>query len=67
MKEKQLIYSRIIKSIKESESEVMDCSLPGSSVYGNFQARALEWAAISFSKKHQRTKVIIQKMSTRKH
>ena len=27
----------------------MDCSLPGSSVYGIFQARALEWAAISFS------------------
>ena len=26
-----------------------DCSLPGSSVYGIFQARALEWAAISFS------------------
>ena len=27
----------------------IDCSLPGSSVYGIFQARALEWAAISFS------------------
>jgi len=27
----------------------MDCSLPGSSVHGIFQARGLEWAAISFS------------------
>ena len=45
---------------KESESEVaqscptfcdpMDCSLPGSSVHGIFQAIVLEWIAISFSK-----------------
>ena len=27
----------------------MDCSLPGSSVHGIFQARILEWVAISFS------------------
>ena len=27
----------------------MDCSLPGSSVQGIFQARVLEWVAISFS------------------
>ena len=43
----------------KSESEVaqscltlrdpMDCSLPGSSVHGNFQARVLEWVAIAFS------------------
>ena len=43
----------------KSESEVaqscltlcdpMDCSLPGSSVCGIFQARVLEWAAIAFS------------------
>ena len=43
--------------ITESESEVaqlrlivcdpMDCSLPGSSVHGIFQARILEWGAIS--------------------
>ena len=42
----------------ESESEVaqscltvcdpVDCSLPGSSVHGIFQARVLEWGAISF-------------------
>ena len=28
----------------------MDCSPPGSSVYGIFQARVLEWVAISFSR-----------------
>ena len=43
----------------KSESEVaqscltlrdpMDCSLPGSSVHGIFQARVLEWGAINFS------------------
>ena len=45
----------------ESESEVtqscptlcdpMDCSLPGFSVHGIFQARLLEWVAISFSRR----------------
>ena len=30
-------------------SDPMDCSLPGSSVHGIFQARILEWVAISFS------------------
>ena len=28
----------------------LDCSLPGSSVHGTFQARILEWIAISFSR-----------------
>ena len=45
--------------IVKSESEVaqscptlsdpMDCSLPGSSIRGIFQARVLEWVAIDFS------------------
>ena len=30
-------------------SDPMDCSLPDSCVHGIFQARVLEWAAISFS------------------
>ena len=30
-------------------SDPMDCSLPGSSVHGIFQARVLEWGAIVFS------------------
>ena len=46
----------------KSESEVtqlcptlsnpMDCSLPGSSIHGIFQARVLEWVAIVFSGVH---------------
>ena len=30
-------------------SDPTDCSLPGSSVHGIFQARVLEWGAIAFS------------------
>ena len=30
-------------------SDPVDCSLPGSSVHGIFQARVLEWIAIAFS------------------
>ena len=30
-------------------SDRMDCSLPGSSIHGIFQARVLEWGAIAFS------------------
>ena len=29
----------------------MDCSLPGSSIHGIFQARVLEWVAIAFSRR----------------
>ena len=32
-----------------TRSDPMDCSLPGSSVHGIFQARVLEWGAIVFS------------------
>ena len=49
----------MLRFISESESEFakscptlcdpMVCSLPGSSVHGIFQARVLEWIAISFS------------------
>ena len=31
-------------------SDPMNCSPPGSSVHGIFQARVLEWGAIAFSK-----------------
>ena len=30
-------------------SDLVDCSLPGSSIHGIFQARVLEWGAIAFS------------------
>ena len=33
-------------------SDPMDCSLPGSSIHGIFQARVLEWGAIAFSASH---------------
>ena len=56
---KCIIKSSIYDTLK-SESEVaqssptlcdpMDCSLPGSSVHGIFQARVLKWVAISFSR-----------------
>ena len=32
-----------------TSSDPTDCSLPGSSVHGIFQARVLEWVAIAFS------------------
>ena len=35
--------------VTQSLSDPMDCSLPGSSVHGIFQARVLEWGAIAFS------------------
>ena len=35
-----------------SLSYPMDCSLPGSSIHGIFQARVLEWGAIAFSGGH---------------
>ena len=34
-------------------SDPMDCSPPGSSTYGIFQARVLEWGAIAFSEDSQ--------------
>ena len=41
MKVKSLSHVRL--------SDAMDCSLPGSSAHGIFQARVLEWVAIAFS------------------
>ena len=32
-------------------SDPVDCSLPGSSIHGIFQARVLEWGAIVFARK----------------
>ena len=53
-------YHVLLQGMKvKSESEVaqscltlrdpMDCSLPGYSIHGIFQARVLEWGAIAFS------------------
>ena len=49
---KRSVFIPIPKKVK-SLSRVwlfMDCSLPGFSVHGIFQARVLEWVAISFSR-----------------
>ena len=57
----------------KSESEVaqscptlidpMDCSLPGSSIHGIFQARVLEWGAIAFSEEEAGKRQILHKNS----
>ena len=50
-----LLQCRKVKSESEvahscpTRSDPMDCSLPGSSVHGIFQATVLEWGAIAFS------------------
>ena len=52
-----LLQCRKVKSESEiaqlcpTLSDPMDCSPPGSSVHGIFQARVLEWVAIAFSGK----------------
>ena len=56
---RKILFS-CLPSLGGSESDVaqsyptlydpMDCSLPSSSVHGIFQARVLEWVAISFSR-----------------
>ena len=37
------------RSFVSDSSDPMDCSPPGSSIHGIFQARVLEWGAIAFS------------------
>ena len=50
-----LLQCRKVKSESEvaescpTLSDPMDCSPPGSSIHGIFQARVLEWGAIAFS------------------
>ena len=38
-------------------SDPVDCSLPGSSIHGLFQARVLEWGAIAFSSGHSHSQL----------
>ena len=47
----QCLAAAAAKSIQSRPTlcDPMDCSLPGSSVHGIFQARVLEWGAIAFS------------------
>ena len=45
----------------------MDCSPPGSSVHGIFQARVLEWGAIAFSEVLSRTFVFVIPLGFKLH
>ena len=45
---KRPIYTCSVYSVVSDSLEPMDCSLPGSSVCGIFQARTLEWVGIPF-------------------
>ena len=53
----QVVYLKVIQSCP-TPSDPMDCSLPGSSVHGIFQARVLEWGAIAFSRDQTMVEVI---------
>ena len=51
----QYVYQFVCECCEVTQScltlcDPMDCSLPGSSIHGIFQARIQEWVAISFSK-----------------
>ena len=40
--------------------DLTDCSLPGSSAHGIFQARVLEWGAIAFSAEPFKNILVVQ-------
>ena len=44
-----LLHAKWLQSCL-TRSNCIDCSPPGSSVHGIFQARIVEWVAISFSR-----------------
>ena len=48
-------------------SDPMDCSLPGSSIHGIFQARVLEWGVIAFSECKANNDQIIYKNKSLTH
>ena len=44
---RKFVHARMLSSV---QLYPMDCTLPGFSVHGNFQARIMEWVAISYSR-----------------
>ena len=52
----KLVFSVLVAQLCPTLCNPMDCSLPGSSVHGIFQARILEWVAISFSRGSSQSK-----------
>ena len=50
----KLVYIMAITAAKSLQScptlcDLMDCSLPGSSIHGIFQAKVLEWVAMAIT------------------
>ena len=43
-------------SVVSDSCNLMDCSLPGSSVHGTLQARILEWVAVRFSRQSSQSR-----------
>ena len=50
------IFDKVKMKLCLTLCDPMGCSLPGSSVHGLFQARVLEWVAISFSRGSSQTR-----------
>ena len=55
MKSQRVTAATVMRACVHAQScltlwDPLDCSLPGSSVHETFQARILEWVAISFSR-----------------
>ena len=50
LEEKSQVTQVLVAQSCPTLCDPMDCSPPGSSVHGIFQARILEWVAISFSR-----------------
>ena len=56
-----------VAQLRPTLSNPIDCSLPGSSVPGIFQARVLEWGAIAFAKRGAYDTISGQKDINRSH
>ena len=55
------------RSVVSNSSQPVDCSLPGSSVHGIFQARVLEWGAIAFSENMAQMNLFTEQKQTPRH
>ena len=50
-----MFHARVLTQSYQTLCYPMDCSPPSSSVHGIFQARILEWVAMSFSRESYQT------------
>ena len=51
-----LLTAKLLQSCP-TLGDPMDCSLPGSSIHGIFQARVLEWGAIAFNEVNEKDEI----------